>query len=70
MHFTSRDDGAHQYLFAMSILPGATTATFTIPSWAGETVTVLDESRTVTVDGSGVLTDTFAADYTVHLYQK
>jgi hypothetical protein len=69
MHYTTRDDGVHEYLFAMGIRPGATTATFTIPSWAGETVTVLDESRTVTVDGSGVLTDTFAANYTVHLYQ-
>jgi hypothetical protein len=69
MHFTTRDDGTHQYLFAMGIRPGTTTATFTIPAWAGETITVLDESRTVTVDGAGVLTDTFPADYTVHLYQ-
>jgi hypothetical protein len=69
MHYTTRADASHEYLFAMGIRPGLTTATFTIPSWAGETITVLDESRTVVVDGSGVLTDTFVADYTVHLYQ-
>jgi hypothetical protein len=69
MHYTTRDDGTHQYLFAMGIRPGATTATFTIPAWTGQTVTVLDESRTVTVSGAGVLTDSFPADYTVHLYQ-
>jgi hypothetical protein len=70
MHYCTKDDGTHQYLFAMGIRPGSTTATFTIPSWAGQTITVLDESRTVTVDGAGVLTDSFPADYTVHLYQK
>lgn len=69
MHFCTKDDGTHEYLFAMGIRPGSTTATFTIPAWAGQTVTVLDESRTVTVDGAGVLTDSFPADYTVHLYQ-
>ena len=69
MHFTTRDDGTNQYLFAMGIRPGATIATFTVPAWAGETVDVLGESRTVIVDGSGVLTDTFAADYTIHLYR-
>jgi hypothetical protein len=69
MHFTTRDDGTHQYLFAMGLRPGTTTATFTIPAWVGQTVTVIDESRTVTVDGSGVLTDIFPSSYTVHLYQ-
>jgi hypothetical protein len=54
----------------MGIRPGATTATFTIPSWAGQTLTVIDESRTIAVSGAGVLTDVFAADYTVHLYRK
>lgn len=70
MHYTTRAGSGHQYLFAMGIRPGATTATFTIPSWANQTVTVLDESRTVTVSAAGVLTDTFAADYTTHLYQR
>ena len=70
MHFCTKADEDYEYLLAMGIRPGSTTATFTIPSWAGETLTVLDESRTVVVDGSGVLTDSFPADYTVHLYQR
>jgi hypothetical protein len=70
MHYCTRADEDYEYLWAMGIRPGSTTATFTIPSWAGETLTVIDESRTVTVSGAGVLTDTFAADYTVHLYRK
>jgi len=68
--YTTRADASYEYLFAMGIRPGSTTGTFTIPSWAGQTLTVIDESRTVTVSGAGVLTDTFAADYTVHLYRK
>jgi hypothetical protein len=70
LHYTTREDATYEYLFAMGITPGDTTATFTIPTWAGETVDVLDESRTVVVDGSGVLTDDFDADYTVHLYRR
>jgi len=54
----------------MGIRPGTTTATFTIPDWAGATLSVIDEGRTVLVDGAGVLTDEFVADYTVHLYRK
>jgi len=70
LHYTTRiGSGGKRYLFAMGIRPGATNATFTIPSWAGLTVTVLDENRTVTVSPAGVLTDTFAADYTTHLYE-
>jgi hypothetical protein len=70
MHYMTRSAGGHEYLFAMGIRPGATTATFTIPTWAGATVTVVDESRTVTVSGAGILTDNFAADYSVHIYRK
>ena len=50
--------------------PAPRRGTLTIPSWAGETVDVIDEARTVTVSSAGVLTDTFAADYTTHLYQR
>jgi hypothetical protein len=71
IHYTTRStDSTFEYCFAQAIRPGATTATLTIPTWAGEVVTVLDEARTVTVDGSGVLTDTFAADYSFHLYRR
>jgi hypothetical protein len=65
---TSRLTDTGTYFFAQAIRPGATTATFTIPSMAGATLTVIGESRTVTLNGSGVFTDTFTADYQVHLY--
>jgi hypothetical protein len=69
MHYTTRVAGGTTYLFAMSIRPGSTTATFTVPAAAGKTLTVIGESRTVTANGSGVFTDDFAdGDYTVHLY--
>lgn len=70
IHYTSRDDGTYEYVFAQAIRPGATTGTLTIPSWAGEVVDVIDESRTETVSGGGVLTDSFAADYQYHLYRR
>jgi hypothetical protein len=70
MHYCTRADDTYEYLMAMGIRPGSTTATFTIPAWAGQTLTVIDEGRTVTVDGSGVLTDDFPANYTVHIYRK
>ena len=70
LHYTSRSDGTYQYVFAQAIRPGATTGTLTIPAWAGLTVTVVDESRSETVSGGGVLTDSFAADYQYHLYRR
>jgi hypothetical protein len=70
IHYTTREDDTYEYCFAQAIRPGATTGTLTIPTWAGEVVDVIDESRTVTVSGGGVLTDTFAADYAVHLYRR
>lgn len=68
LHYTSRAVGDATYVFAMSIRPGTTTGTFTAPSLAGQTLTVIGESRTVTVNGSGVFSDSFASDYEVHLY--
>lgn len=70
IHYTSREDDTYEYVFAQAIRPGATTGTLTIPSWAGETVEVIDESRDETVSVGGVLTDTFAADYQFHLYRR
>jgi len=70
IHYTTRSDGTYEYCFAQAIRPGATTATLTIPSWAGLTVTVLNEARTETVSGGGVITDTFTADYQYHLYRR
>lgn len=69
IHQTSRNYGPYNFVFAQSIRPGATTGTFTVPSAAGKTITVLDESRTLTADGSGVFTDTFSDDYEYHLYR-
>lgn len=69
IQYTSRRDSTKTYLFTMGSRPGATTATFTVPSAAGKTITVRGESRTLTANGSGVFTDSFAADYSVHLYE-
>jgi Concanavalin A-like lectin/glucanases superfamily/Domain of unknown function (DUF4082) len=72
MHSTSRIAGGTTYLFAQSIRDGQTTATFYVPSLAGATLTVIGESRTVTIDGAGHFSDTFGAgagdDYAYHLY--
>ena len=65
---TSRIYGGQSMIIAQGSRPGATTATFTVPSAAGKTLTVRDESRTITANGSGVFTDSFAADYAVHIY--
>lgn len=68
IHYASRQHGSEVLIMAQAIRPGATTGTLTIPSLAGETLAVLGESRSVAVSGGGVLTDTFAADYSYHLY--
>jgi len=69
IHYTVRQAGGATYLLTQSIRPGTTTATFTVPAAANKTITVLQESRTVTADSSGVFTDSFASDYAVHLYR-
>jgi hypothetical protein len=68
IHYATRLTGGRGYLFAQAIRPGATTGTFTVPSAADQTLTVIDEGRTVTADSAGVFTDSFPADYGVHLY--
>jgi hypothetical protein len=69
IHYTTRQAGGLNYLFAQSIRPGGTTGTFTVPSAAGKTISVLDEGRTLIANGSGVFTDAFASDYAYHLYR-
>ena len=69
IHFTPREDSSYKYLFAQSIRPGTTVGTFTIPAAANKTITVLDEGRTLSANGSGVFTDNFSSDYQVHLYR-
>ena len=61
--------GGYSYLFAQAARPGTTTGTFTVPSAASKTLTVLNESRTVTANSSGVFTDTFTGYYTTHVYR-
>ena len=68
IHYTIRQDGGTTYLFTQAIRPGTTTANFTLPAAANKTITVINESRTVSADGSGVFTDSFGSDYEVHLY--
>jgi hypothetical protein len=68
IHYTTRAAAGTEYLFAQSIRPGSTTGTFTVPTAAGKTITVIGESRTLTANGAGVFTDTFSSDYAVHLY--
>lgn len=63
--------GGDLYIFACLALGGtvAGTKTFTLPAGiTGTTVTVLDESRTRIVT-AGAFTDTFAAEYTHHVYR-
>ena len=64
-------DSTHAYLFAM--IDGASspgTRTFTLPAGVtGRAVSVVDENRTLTADGAGVFTDSFAAEYAYHIYK-
>ncbi len=53
------------YIFAVGMRPGTTTATFTVN--AGSNVEVIGENRTLTVSG-GKFTDSFGS-YGVHLYK-
>lgn len=67
---TTRDPGTGtKYLFAIAARPGSTTATFTVPTAASKTITVVGESRTLTANSSGVFTDTIGSyDYEYHCY--
>jgi hypothetical protein len=58
------------YIFAMqSLLYSSGTYALTLPPGiSGATATVLNESRTINIT-DGVFSDTFAGEYTVHIYQ-
>lgn len=67
--YSSRVVGGDSYLFAQAIRAGTTTVTFHVPTLPGAVLTVIGESRTVTLDGAGAFTDDFDdGDYTVRLY--
>ncbi|HET6228290.1 MAG TPA: T9SS type A sorting domain-containing protein, partial [Bacteroidia bacterium] len=61
----TKNDGNTNYLFAVGMRPGTTTATFTVS--AGTKAEVIGENRTLTIT-SGKFTDDFAS-YAVHLYK-
>jgi hypothetical protein len=69
IHYIIRQAAGSTYLFTQSIRPGTTTGTFTVPAAANKTITVIDEGRTLSANGSGVFSDSFTADYQVHLYR-
>lgn len=64
--------GGYAYIFAMSDAQAThdtAARTFTLPSGiTGTTATVLNESRSVSVSG-GAFSDSFAAEYTCHIYK-
>ena len=62
--------GGDVYIFTTKSVLGTTgSKTFTLPSGiTGTTVTVVDESRTINVSG-GQFTDSFANEYTHHIYR-
>jgi len=59
--------GISQYLFAVPMRDGATTATFTTNNSTATSVEVIGENRTIPII-AGKFTDTFSA-YQVHLYK-
>jgi hypothetical protein len=67
LQFTERVSGGHTYIFATNTSNATITPTFTVPSVTTATVTVLDESRTVSLT-SHTFSDSFTA-YATHLYQ-
>lgn len=69
IHTRSVSDATYRYVLAQAIRPGATTGTITVPSAANKTLTVLNENRTINVGSDGVITESFAADYSFHLYR-
>jgi hypothetical protein len=66
--FAAKRQGGHLHIFAVAMRPGATTATFTLKGVDSGAAEVLGESRDVAITG-GKITDTFAADWAVHLYR-
>ncbi len=61
----TKNQGGANYIFAVAMRSGSTTATFTVNS--GVSVEVLGENRTLTISG-GKFTDSFS-NYGVHLYK-
>lgn len=61
--------GGYAYIFTSMAIGGSTgSKTFTLPGTTGTTVEVIGESRTLPVT-AGQFTDSFAAEYTHHVYK-
>lgn len=58
---TLRRNAQGSYVIAASTSPGVSTVGITVAGWAGKTVTVVGEGRTVTADASGHFSDSTAA---------
>lgn len=59
---------AYTYIYAVSMRPGSTNATFTLRGFTGTSnVEVVGENRTIT-SNEGIFQDTFS-DYSVHIYK-
>lgn len=65
INMLTKNIGNVNYIFSVGMRPGTTTATFSINS--GNTVEVIGEARTITVN-AGKFTDNFSS-YGVHLYK-
>lgn len=64
-----KDNSGNFYIFSQPYRPGTTNSTWTVPCAANATITVVNESRTLTADSSGHFTDSYTNDYQVHLYK-
>jgi hypothetical protein len=69
IHLTIRETDEYNYVIAQAARPGITVGTFSIPALANGTITVLNESRTISIDETGEFVDTFAGDYEYHVYR-
>jgi hypothetical protein len=69
IHVTIRETEDYNYILAQAARPGTTVGTFKIPALANGTITVLNESRTISIDSTGEFLDTFSGDYEYHVYR-
>jgi hypothetical protein len=64
-----KDNSGNFYIFSQPYRLGNTNSTWTVPCAANATITVVNESRTLTADSSGVFSDSYTQDYQVHIYK-
>jgi hypothetical protein len=64
-----KDNSGNFYVFSQPYRLGNTTSIWTVPCAANATITVVNESRTLTADSGGNFTDSYTANYQVHIYK-